>query len=237
MKSKKIVTILSVLTILVACYFYFDLGQYLSLDKLKQQQQSLHHIYLEHPVMMVMGFVLIYIIVTGLSLPGATILTLAGGGVLGLWTGLVAVSFASTIGATCSFLVARTLLRDSIQKKFGEKLTTINEGVEREGAFYLFALRLVPAFPFFVINLVMGLTTIKTWTFYWVSQLGMLVGTVVYVNAGTQLATIEKASDIMTPKIMCSFIALGIFPLIAKKILNALRAKKEAAVLSGGVEE
>ena len=150
-------------------------------------------------------------------------MTLAGGAIFGLSLGLLLVSFASTIGATCAFLVSRTFLRDYVQNKFGDRLAAINNGFEKEGAFYLFTLRLIPAFPFFVVNLLMGLTKIKTVTYFWVSQLGMLLGTVIFVNAGTQIGNLESASGIVSPKLILSFVALGVFPLIAKKLMPILR--------------
>ena len=183
-------------------------------------------LYRTNPLQTMAAFFLVYVAATGLSLPGATILTLAAGAIFGLLWGTVIVSFASSIGATLAFLASRYLLRDSIQAKFGDKLKAINAGIEKDGAFYLFTLRLVPAFPFFVINLVMGLTSIKTRTFYWVSQLGMLAGTIVYVNAGTQIAQIESAAGILSPALIASFTLLGIFPLIAKKIVAVIKARK-----------
>jgi dihydrolipoamide dehydrogenase len=165
-------------------------------------------------------------VVTALSLPGAAVMTLAGGGLLGFWTALVTVSFASTIGATLAFLASRFLFRDWVQGKFGDKLKSINEGVEREGSFYLFTLRLVPLFPFFVINLVMGLTPMRAGAYYLVSQIGMLPGTAVFVNAGTQLGQIESAAGILSPGILISFVLLGIFPLIAKRIIDIVKNRK-----------
>ncbi|MGH9577706.1 MAG: VTT domain-containing protein, partial [Terriglobales bacterium] len=182
--------------------------------------------YRANPPQTVAAFFLIYVAATGLSLPGAIILTLAAGAIFGLLWGTVFVSFASSIGATLAFLASRFLLRHSVQAKFGDKLKAINTGIDKDGAFYLFTLRLVPAFPFFVINLVMGLTSIKTRTFYWVSQLGMLAGTIVYVNAGTQIAQIESAAGILSPALIASFTLLGIFPLIAKKIVAMIKARK-----------
>jgi pyruvate/2-oxoglutarate dehydrogenase complex dihydrolipoamide dehydrogenase (E3) component/uncharacterized membrane protein YdjX (TVP38/TMEM64 family) len=171
-------------------------------------------------------YFLIYIAVTALSLPGAVIMTLAGGALFGLWTGLLLVSFASSIGATLAFLASRFLLRDWVQDRFGNRLAAINAGMAKDGAFYLFTLRLVPVFPFFIINLVMGLTPIKTRTFYWVSQVGMLAGTAVYVNAGTQLAQLEGLSGILSPGLLGSFVLLGIFPLLAKKLVAVVQARK-----------
>lgn len=210
---------------IIGAFFALDLGQYLTLDALKQHKESIQSFYSENMLLTVAAYVIIYILVTALSLPGATIMTLAGGALFGVIQGTIIVSFSSTIGATCAFLVARYLLRDSIQKKFGEKLKEINKGVEKEGAFYLFTLRLIPIFPFFIINLVMGLTPIKTATFFIVSQLGMLLGTAIYVNAGTQISKIESLSGILSPTLLVSFVLLGIFPLIAKKIVGLIKSK------------
>jgi len=214
------------LAALVAAFFMFDLGQYFSLAYLKSQQAAIGEITGTHPLLAAGGFFLLYVAVTGLSLPGAAIMTLAAGAIFGLLWGTVIVSFASSIGATLAFLVSRFLLRDAVQAKFGEKLKAINAGIDKDGAFYLFTLRLVPAFPFFIINLVMGLTSIRTPTFYWVSQLGMLAGTIVYVNAGTQIAQIESAAGILSPALIASFTLLGIFPLIARKIVAMIKARK-----------
>jgi dihydrolipoamide dehydrogenase len=216
----------SALLLLIASYFILDLGQYLNLEYIKDNQQAFADYYQANPLLTIAIFFSIYVLVTGLSLPGATIMTLVGGALFGLWTGLIIISFASTLGATLAFLFSRFLLRDSIQQRFGKQLESINEGVKREGAFYLFTLRLVPIFPFFVINLGMGLTSIKVWTFYWVSQLGMFAGTIVYVNAGTQLGQLESLSGILSPGIILSFTLLGIFPLIAKKVIELLKARK-----------
>jgi len=214
--------------LLIAAFFIFDLSAYLTLDELKNQQQLLAEYHADKPMMTGLMYVLIYILVTALSLPGATILTLAGGAVFGLAQGLLMVSFASTIGATLAFLAARFLLRDSIQAKFGERLQDINDGIEREGAFYLFSLRLVPIFPFFMINLLMGLTRMKVITFYWVSQLGMLAGTAVFVNAGTELAKIDSLAGILSPALLASFVLLGVFPLASKKLLEIIKGKENA---------
>ncbi len=215
-----------VIVVLIGLFFVFDLGQYFNLAYFKSQQAEFSQLYEGYPGATLLGFFVIYIAVTGLSLPGAAILTLVGGALFGLWVGLVIVSFASTIGATLAFLVSRFVLRDAVQKRFGPNLRTINQGIERDGAFYLFALRLVPAFPFFVINLLMGLTPIRVLTFFVVSQIGMLPGTLVYVNAGTQLAGIESLGGLLSPALLASFVLLGLFPLIAKKIVEMLRARK-----------
>ena len=213
--------------VLVGLFFVFDLQQYLTLDYLKASQTRFAELYQANPVLVIAVYMAIYILVTALSLPGAAILTLAGGALFGLMTGLVVVSFASSIGATLACFVARFVLRDWVQEKFGDKLATINEGVEKEGAFYLFTLRLIPIFPFFVINLVMGLTKMKLFTFYWVSQLGMLAGTAVFVNAGKELAKIDSLSGILSPGLIGSLVILGIFPLLVKKIVSSIRNRRK----------
>lgn len=220
MNKNKILLLISI-TAAVMAFFVFDLKQYLSLDYFQSQRTAIEIQVQEHPMRAAMLFFAVYVAATGLSLPGAAILTLIGGALFGLLWGTVIVSFASTLGATLAFLASRFLLRDWVQGKFGDKLKPINDGVAREGAFYLFALRLVPVFPFFVINLVMGLTPIRTWTYYWVSQLGMFAGTVVYVYAGTQLGAFKISAGLLF-----AFALLGIFPLLAKKILDALKARK-----------
>jgi pyruvate/2-oxoglutarate dehydrogenase complex dihydrolipoamide dehydrogenase (E3) component/uncharacterized membrane protein YdjX (TVP38/TMEM64 family) len=211
---------------IVVLFFVFDLGHYLTLDYIKAQQFQIEHYYSENRILTLVLFFIVYVIVTGASLPGAAILTLAGGAIFGLATGLLLVSFASTVGASLAFLFSRYLFRETVQARFGNSLKSINDGIAKDGAFYLFALRLVPAFPFFVINLVMGLTSIKLKTFYWVSQLGMLAGTAVFVNAGTQLAQIESASDIFTFELLISFVLLGFLPLVGKKIVSLLNNRK-----------
>jgi len=218
--------LLTFIAALVVVYFAFDLGRYFSLDFLKLQQSAFDAWYQMHPRRTALIYFLVYIAVTGLSLPGAAILTLAGGAIFGLLWGTLIVSFASSIGATIAFLASRFLFRDAVQRRFGDRLRTVNAGVEKEGAFYLFTLRLVPAFPFFVINLIMGLTPMKTRTFYWVSQVGMLLGTIVYVNAGTQLAHIESLKGILSPGLLISFALLGALPLAAKKIVDLSRARR-----------
>jgi uncharacterized membrane protein YdjX (TVP38/TMEM64 family) len=212
---KRILLIVLVMT-MIALFFGLDLDRHLTLESLQSGQERFAALQAEHPWRVALIFFALYIAVTGLSLPGAAIMTLAAGALFGLVTGTILVSFASTIGATAAFLVSRFLLRDVVQRRFGDRLKRINDGIERDGAFYLFTLRLVPVFPFFVINLVMGLSPIRTWTFYWVSQVGMLAGTIVYINAGTQLARITSLSDIMSPALLLSFALLGIFPWLAK---------------------
>ena len=220
MKKSKILLFL-IIAAAIAAFFVFDLKQYFSLDYFKSQRALIDAYVAGNPVQAGLIFFAIYVVVTGLSLPGAAIMTLVGGAVFGLLWGTVLVSFASSVGATLAFVASRFLLRDWVQAKFGDKLKPINDGIAKEGAFYLFALRLVPAFPFFVINLVMGLTKIKTVTFYWVSQIGMLAGTFVFVYAGTQLGEFKIGLGFIF-----AFVLLGIFPLIAKKFLDALKARK-----------
>ena len=225
MKLSKILVLAAVLAA-IAAFFVLDLGRFFSLDYLKTSQSQLAALYAEHPWSARGAYFVLYVAVASLSLPGAAILTLAGGGIFGLGWGLLLVSFASSIGATVSFLVARFVLRDSVQAKFGARLADINKGIARDGALYLFSLRLIPVVPFFVINLLMGLTTLRTRTFYAVSQLGMLAGTAVYVNAGTQLAAIASLKDIASPRLLGAFVLLGIFPLIAKAAMNFIQKRK-----------
>ena len=219
-------TLILLIVVISGSFFYFGLGQYLSFEYLQQKQSDFQSYKEAHPFASMAIYMSIYILITALSLPGAAILTLLAGALFGLIIGTLLVSFASTIGATAAFLVARFLLRDAIQNKFGDKLKVINEGIEKEGMFYLFTMRLIPAIPFFVINLVMGLTPIKTMKFFFVSQVGMLLGTIVYVNAGTELSKINSPSDILSPTLIASFIALGIFPLIAKKSIGWIKQRK-----------
>ena len=225
MNKKKLGLVIFLLA-LVASYFIFDLGRFFSLDFLKSQQAAIEAYRVANPWTTAGIFFAVYVAVTALSFPGAAVLTLAAGAIFGLLTGLIIVSFASSIGATLAFLASRFLLRDWVQNRFGDRLKALNAGVKKDGAFYLFTLRLVPAFPFFVINLVMGLTPIRATTFYWVSQIGMLAGTIVFVNAGTQLGQIDSLAGILSPGLIGSFVLLGIFPLIAKKIVAAVQAKK-----------
>ncbi len=218
--------ILSVFAAAIAAILIFDLGQHLNLETLREQREQLRAFTEDHLGLMLAGYVGLYIVMAAVSVPGAAIMTLAGGALFGVLLGTVAVSFASTIGATLAFLAARFLFRDAIQRRFGKRLKPINEGVARDGAFYLLALRLVPAFPFWMINLVMALTPIRTWTFLWVSQLGMLPATVVYVNAGTQLAQVESTGDILSPGLIGAFVLLGLLPLILRWVLRFLSGRK-----------
>jgi pyruvate/2-oxoglutarate dehydrogenase complex dihydrolipoamide dehydrogenase (E3) component/uncharacterized membrane protein YdjX (TVP38/TMEM64 family) len=210
----------------IAAFFALDLGRYLSLDVLKARQEALQAYASANPLQSAAIFFGIYVAATALSIPGAVILTLAAGAVFGFWRGLLIVSFASTIGATLAFLAARFLLRDFVTRRFGERAKAIDQGIARDGAFYLFTLRLVPLFPFFLINLLMGLTALPALTFYWVSQLGMLAGTAVYVNAGTRLAQLDSVRGILSPGLLLSFALLGVFPLAAKKAVDLVRARK-----------
>lgn len=219
--SKGKLAVLALVAVLVAAFFALDLGHYFSIGYFQSQRASIEAYFAAHPVRTGAIFFLAYVAVTGLSLPGAAIMTLVAGAVFGLAWGTLIVSFASSIGATLAFLASRFVLRDWVQGKFGDKLKPVNDGIAREGAFYLFALRLVPAFPFFVINLVMGLTPLPTRTFYWVSQLGMLAGTLAYVYAGTQLGQFR-----ISPGLIAAFVILGVFPIVAKKGVDALKARK-----------
>ena len=210
----------------VAAFFALDLGRFLSLGYLKQSQAAFAALYAEQPGLVIGGYFAAYVAATALSLPGAVILTLAGGAIFGFGVGLLVVSFASSLGATLAFLAARFVLRDSVQARFGQRLAEIDRGVQKDGAFYLFTLRLIPVVPFFVINLLMGLTRMRALTFYWVSQLGMLAGTAVYVNAGTQIAQIDSLRGILSPGLLGSFVLLGLFPLIARKAVEAVQKRK-----------
>jgi dihydrolipoamide dehydrogenase len=218
--------VLVVLAALIGAFFFLGGHKYLTFESIKSQQAAILDYYQTNAWTTVAGYFLLYVLVTGLSLPGAAVMTLIGGAIFGLLWGTVIVSFASSIGATLAFLASHFLLRDWVQQKFAQHLRVINSGVEREGGFYLFTLRLIPAIPFFAINLAMGLTPIRAWRFYWVSQVGMLAGTVVYVNAGTQLAAIESAAGILSPGLIGAFLLLGFFPLIAKRAIDALKARR-----------
>ena len=224
--NKKKIGLLLLLAALVALYVTLDLGRFLSLDYLKSSQSAFEALYAERPWQVIGVYFVIYVVATALSFPGAVILTLAGGAIFGLLWGTLIVSFASSLGATLAFLAARFVLRDSIEARFGNRLSEFNKGIEKEGAFYLFTLRLVPLVPFFVINLLMGLTKMKALTFYAVSQLGMLAGTAVYVNAGTQLAQIDSLKGILSPGLLGSFVLLGVFPLLARKVTQVIQSRQ-----------
>jgi uncharacterized membrane protein YdjX (TVP38/TMEM64 family) len=222
---KKVILALVLLGALVA-YFVFDLGQILSLESFKASQADIVAAKDANPVLYISGFFLVYVAVTGLSIPGAAIMTLVAGALFGVLVGTIIVSFASTIGATLAFLSARFVLRDWVQGQFGERLRAIDDGLEKDGAFYLFTLRLIPVFPFFVINLLMGMTRIKTRTFFWISQLGMLPATIVLVNAGTQISLIESTAGLLSPALIASFVALAFFPWAAKGIVALVQRSR-----------
>ena len=225
MKNLKQIIILVIAGVL-GVFFYLDFAQYLSLEYIKEQQTNFLEFYKENTLLAMGAFTGVYIVSTALSLPGAVLLTLLGGALFGLLVGTILVSFASSIGATLAFLVSRLLLRDLVQNKFGSYLKSFNDGVQKDGGFYLFTLRLIPAVPFFVINLVMGLTPMKAITFYGVSQLGMLAGTIVFVNAGTQLAQLDSLGGILSPEIIFSFVLLGIFPFLARKLVGFYKERR-----------
>lgn len=222
MSVKRIVTAIALVAAVVA-FFFFDLGQYMTLSYVKSRQADFTALYAQNATAVLSVYFLVYVATTALSLPGAVVLTLVGGALFGFWTALVVISFASTIGATVACLVARFILGDVVQRRLGGRLDRINRGIEREGAFYLFTMRLIPAIPFFVINLGMGLTTMPLRTFYWVSQLGMLPGTMVYVNAGKELGQLSSLAGILSPGLIASFVLLGVFPLAAKKVMRIVR--------------
>jgi pyruvate/2-oxoglutarate dehydrogenase complex dihydrolipoamide dehydrogenase (E3) component/uncharacterized membrane protein YdjX (TVP38/TMEM64 family) len=220
------ILLLLLLALAISAFVALDLGRYLSFEQLKASQASFAQLHAEQPFTVAAVYFLVYVLATALSIPGAVIITLAGGAIFGLWQGLLIVSFASTVGATLAFLASRFLLRDWVEARFGQRLADIHLGVDREGGFYLFTLRLIPVVPFFLINLLMGLTRMEVWTYYWVSQIGMLAGTAVYVNAGTQLAQLDSLQGILSPALLGSFVLLGIFPLIARRIVAAVQKRK-----------
>ena len=224
MQIKKLL-LANLIAIVLILLLFFDVHHYLSLEYLKSSKDKLNVYYQDNPLLVLGTYFVIYLTSTAFSLPGAAVLSLAGGALFGLTVGTLVVSFASTIGATLAMLIARVLLRDWVKNRFASQMTTINSGMIKEGAFYLFTLRLLPVVPFFVINLVMGLTPLRTVTFFWVSQLGMLPATLVYVNAGSELGKIQSIDDILSPQLIISFVLLGIFPLLVKKILAAIQAK------------
>ncbi len=224
-KTAKIALFLVIL-LAIGGFTYFDLGAYFSFEYLKSQQEVFKDHYNSNMLGTLLAYFLIYVTVTAFSLPGAALLTLAAGSLFGVGIGTLMASISSTIGATLAFLASRFLLKDFVQNKFAGKLKAINEGFEKEGSFYLFSLRLIPAFPFFVVNLVMGLFPIKTWQFFFISQIGMLPGTIAYVNAGTQLGQINSLTGILSPGVLISFALLGAVPLISKKIIQWMRVQK-----------
>lgn len=225
MNTRKLL-VLVLIVVLISLFFIFDLGQYLNLAALKAQQGALEQWVADDPLPAAGLFFLFYVLVTGLSLPGAALMTLLAGALFGLLGGTLLVSFASTLGATLAMLSSRFLLRDWVQARFGKRLASIDKGIEREGSAYLFALRLVPAFPFFLINLGMGLTKLPVRTYWWVSQIGMLPGTLVYVNAGRELGQLDSLSGILSPGLLGAFVLLGLLPLVSRKLLDMLKARK-----------
>jgi uncharacterized membrane protein YdjX (TVP38/TMEM64 family) len=218
----------AILAILAAVWL-LDLTQYLSLEYMQRQLGRFDALRLDHPLLVSGGFFILYVLVAALSIPGAAVLTLLAGGLFGFWWGLGLVSIASTLGALLAFLTARFLLKNWIQDRFSDRLKTFNEGIERDGKFYLFSVRLVPVFPFFLVNLLMGLTPIKAWSYTWVSLVGMLAGTAVYVNAGTQLSQLESVSGIFTPVILGSFVLLAVFPWLIKWLFARFSKLPEAS--------
>ena len=225
MKRGRLILLLLVAALVVA-FAFFDLGRYFNLEFFETQRNRIDVYYQANPGLTSLAYVVVYILVTALSLPGAAVMTLVGGAIFGLAWGTVLVSFASTIGATLAFLVSRFLFRDPVQNRFGDNLHTVNTGIEKDGAFYLFFLRLVPVFPFVMINLVMGLTPMRTLKFFFVSQLGMLPGTLVFVNAGTELAQIDTTTGILTLGLVGSFVLLGLFPFIARRVMEYVKARR-----------
>jgi uncharacterized membrane protein YdjX (TVP38/TMEM64 family) len=233
MARRKISTRIAVVTVIVGVVVIFKvlgLGQYFTLSYLKTSQEKFTALYSDHRLMVIAAYMAVYILVTSLSLPGAAIMTLAGGALFGLWIGTVVVSFASSAGATLACFISRFILRDWVQRKFGDRLKTVNEGIAREGPFYLFTLRLIPVFPFWLINLVMGLTKMPLRTFYGVSQVGMLPVTIVYVNAGKELAKISSLAGILSPGLILSFVLLGLFPIATKKFLSLYKSRKTGSI-------
>jgi len=225
----KKLAVLALIAAAIAAWFYLDLGSYLQFDTLKQRLGELRAWYADNPALAGLLYFVLYVAVTALSVPGAAVMTLAGGALFGFWYALLLVSFASSIGATLAFLVSRLLLRDWVQGKFGRQLRAFNAGFAKDGAFYLFSLRLVPIFPFFVINLLMGLLPIRTWRYYWVSQLGMFPATAAYVNAGTRLGELDSAAGIISPALLLSFVLLAVFPLLAKWLQGYIQARRVLA--------
>lgn len=225
----KNLVLIALVAAVVSLFLFTDLRQMLTLDNLKLRRDEFQQLAVTQPVFMSAAYFAVYVLVAALSLPGAAILTLAGGAIFGFGWGLVLVSFASTIGASLAFLAARWLLRDSVKQKFGERLAAVEQGIAREGAFYLFTLRLIPAVPFFAVNLLGGLTPLRLFTFAWVSQLGMLPGTAVYVNAGTQIANINTLGGIMSPQLWLSFVLLAAFPFISRSVLGSFKARQRLA--------
>ncbi len=217
--------LLALIAAAVGAFFALELDRFLTLEALKDRQEALLVFYEANRALAIAAYALVYVAAAALSVPGAALLNMAGGALFGFWIGLVAASFASSVGALLAMLVARFLLRDLVQARFGARLATVNAGMQRDGAFYLFALRLLPIFPYFMINAVMGLTQIRALTYYWVSQLGMLAATAAYVNLGTQLAQVESLAGALSLELIASFALLGVLPLAARKAVEVLRAR------------
>jgi uncharacterized membrane protein YdjX (TVP38/TMEM64 family) len=229
MKAKTIkkIIIAVILISLISAFFIFDLKQYLTFTYLKESRETLVALFEEHTILFIGAYFIVYVLATALSLPGASPLTIAGGWVMGFWVATLVVSFASTMGATLACFFSRLLLRDWVQNKIGYRIKKVNEGIEKEGAFYLFTLRLIPLFPFWMINLAMGLTKMPLKRYYWVSQIGMLPGTMVYVNAGKELGKIDSPAGILSPSLLISFALIGIFPIVVKKLVGWYRSRRE----------
>ncbi len=229
MNRKNIMRFIVVLCLLfvIAAFWKLKLTEYLSLESIRVQQTAIKGYYIQYPFLTVGIFFLAYILITALSFPGAAVMTILGGALFGFWQGVIIASFASSIGATLAFVLARFLMRDWIQGRYHNQLKILNDGFKKEGAFYLFTLRVVPAFPFFLVNILASIMPVKIVHFYGISQLGMLPGTIVYVFAGTELAKISSISGILSPTLFIAFILLGLFPIMAKKIIHQLRNKKK----------
>ena len=226
MNKKKVLVVVGIAVVFALLFINFR--HYLTFEQLQESHEKLRDFYERNTLLTIFSFIAIYVVATAISIPGATVLTLAAGVIFGRWLGTGIVSISSTCGATLAFLISRYLLRDWVQSTFGEKLSKINEGVEKDGALYLFSLRLIPAFPFFLINLAMGITKIRTGTYFIVSMIGMLPGTFVYVNAGTALASIKSPGDILSAELIGAFALLGLLPIVIKKIWGAFK-KEEAS--------
>lgn len=226
---RKRVLLCVALVLAAIVYWQSGLHEVLTLDRLQASREMLVRWHVAHPVWSVAVYMVAYVLLTALSFPGATVLTLGGAAVLGFWVALVAVSVASTVGATLAFLVSRYLLRDWVTNRFSTFMPRIDGGVRRDGTLYLFTLRLVPAVPFVVVNLVMGLTSMRTWTYFWVSQLGMLPGTAVYVYAGQELGQIRSTADIFSGPVLVAFVLLSIFPFVARFVIKHVTAGRSSA--------
>lgn len=225
--SRSRLILLSLIVLIFAAGVYFDLHEAITLENFKARQTDADAWVTANPFTAAFGYLLFYVVVTAVNIPGAAAMTLIAGALFGILQGTIIVSFASTIGATLAFLLSRYLLRDFVEQRFRALTMRINKGVEKDGAYYLFTLRLVPAFPFFAINMVMGLTRLNVITFYWVSQIGMLPATILYVNAGTQLGQTESLAGVLSPQIIGSFVLLGLFPLVARKVVDYYNASKQ----------